>query len=127
LARLKSTLARVSVPRLGRVITESELPRPSSPTAPGRLPEAVPSAPPVLRISGENLLRGTTPVVRLRGQPIPVLRATPQEIVVLPNSNNLSGTLALELEPGVVLETELSDLVAPANAEAPAVSPSAKP
>jgi hypothetical protein len=73
----------------------------------------------MLHLRGDNLVRGGTPVVRLRGQPIPVLRATPQEIVAAPPSNDLSGTLALEVEPGVVLEAVIEPENLPAGTVAP--------
>lgn len=105
LSRLKAAMSKVAVPRLSGVIREQP---PAPPLAPGVSPsEPRPAPPPLLRLQGDNLLRNSTPVVRLRGQPIPVLRASPQEIVAMPPSGDLSGALSLEVEPGVVLEADL--------------------
>jgi hypothetical protein len=119
LSQLRTALTRVSVPRLTQVIKQPLSPAPPVnilPTGPRSnvtlptpniQPAPTTAPPPVLHIRGDNLVRGVTPVVRLRGQPIPVLRATPQEIVAAPPTDDLSGMLALEVEPGVVLETDL--------------------
>jgi hypothetical protein len=64
------------------------------------------AAPPLLRISGVNLLRGVEPRVTIQGEAVPVLKATEKEIIVAPHAHLLSGTLAVEVEPGVMVETE---------------------
>ena len=75
------------------------LPPPASP------PVASVKDQPLLRIHGENLLTGGgPPTVRMDGQPIPVLRASDRELLVAPNA--LSGTLAIEVEPGNVVEAD---------------------
>lgn len=60
--------------------------------------------PSLLKIRGYNLLRGETPRVTIAGQPVAVINATDQEIVVASPSHVLSGTLAVEVAPGVVTE-----------------------
>jgi hypothetical protein len=86
-----------------------------SPTvAPGVVKQAIESTPgsaetvatpPLLRIRGINLLREAQPKVMIGGEAVPVIRATEREIVVAPHAHILSGTLAVEVEPGVVTET----------------------
>jgi hypothetical protein len=58
----------------------------------------------LLRISGVNLVRGVTPRVTIQGERVPVLGANEKEILVAPHPHLLSGTLAVEVEPGVVTE-----------------------
>jgi len=63
-----------------------------------------------LRIEGRNLRRDAQPQVRIGGQPIRILSADDREIVV-ESPQVLSGTLAIETGPGLLVET---DLVEPA-------------
>lgn len=131
-ARLRAALARASSPRIVRVTAE-RLPRPGSggqapspggPSGPGVRPDEVragiskpsfvpPGAtapvaePPLIKIRGNNLFRDRPPRVTIRGERVPVIQASENEILVAPHAHLLSGTLALEVEPGVGTEFEL--------------------
>ena len=82
-----------------------------SPTPPAVAPTAPVSpvtTPPLLRIRGINLVGATQPKVTIGGEAMPVLRANEREIVIAPPTRILSGTLAVEVAPGVTAETELN-------------------
>jgi hypothetical protein len=70
------------------------------------------SAPPLVRIVGANLKQELTPLVRIAGASVPVLRATEREIVVAPTAQQLGGTLEVETAPGKIasMAFELNEL-----------------
>jgi hypothetical protein len=64
--------------------------------------------PPTLKIRGINLHRGIAPRVTIRGENVPVLHASEKEILIAPLAHLMSGTLAVEVEPGLAAEMELN-------------------
>jgi hypothetical protein len=61
---------------------------------------------PLLRISGRNLLGEQTPQVRVGGEPVPVIRANRQELLVALQPHQSSGHLVVETAPGRVAQTK---------------------
>jgi hypothetical protein len=92
--RLRQALNRASAPRLGRVV-------------PDRMPTVADPEPPRLRIGGSNLVGDRLPQVRIGGRPVPVLDATSDQLVVQPASDQLTGLLEVEIEPGQVVTQQL--------------------
>lgn len=109
--RLRAALARAELPHISRVALE-----------PSRAPADRGTAP-TLKIRGINLHRALAPRVTIRGESVPVLHASEKEIHIAPRAQLMSGTLSIEVEPGVVTEMELN-FPEPA---APAVVPGALP
>jgi hypothetical protein len=95
--RLRHALGRAAAPRISRIV-------------PDRLPTVGNSDPPLLRIRGANLLRDRLPQVRIAGEVVELVDATPEELLVRPAATQLSGTLEVEPEPGLVLTAELAFL-----------------
>ncbi len=54
---------------------------------------------PLLRIQGKNLIRNGSPRVSIGGQPVSILKATNQEIVLAPLGHQFAGVLSLETGP----------------------------
>jgi hypothetical protein len=91
-ARLRSALQRAAHPFIRQV-----------------LPHVSPSQSTLVRIEGANLKQpGSTPVVRISGASVPVLRATANEIVAAPTAQQLGGTLEVETAPGAVATTSFN-------------------
>jgi hypothetical protein len=64
------------------------------------LPQEGDSTPPLLAIRGRNFL-GNHPVdVRIGGEPVPVVRANPREVLVAPQPHQLHGDLTIQTAPG---------------------------
>ncbi|MCB0208144.1 MAG: IPT/TIG domain-containing protein [Anaerolineae bacterium] len=85
--RLRAALIRASQPRINQVQRSGEQ----------------------LRIAGRNLRRdGQQPQVRIGGNLVRILSADEREIVVEP-PQILSGTLAIETGPGLLVETDLDE------------------
>jgi hypothetical protein len=82
-------------------------------------PAAPAVTPPLLKIRGINLVREAPPKVMIGGEAVPVIKATEREIVVAPHAHMLSGTLAVEVEPGVMAQTEIQFPQPPSPATAP--------
>jgi hypothetical protein len=109
---IKSDLLRTDF--VSRGAFQSEPPPPSKGVVDAATPVAVlPSIniasqplPSLVKIRGYNLLRGEVPRVTIGGQPVAVVNATDREIVIAPQPHLLSGTLAVEVAPGVVTESE---------------------
>jgi hypothetical protein len=92
--RLRMALERTSQPLVTRV-------------APERIVNGGPvDDPSVLRIHGHNLLRGGLPEVRIGGEQVPVLQATPKELLVAALPHQMAGTLSVETAPGVAAHAE---------------------
>jgi len=67
------------------------------------------STDPLLRLRGRNLMRNNLlPRVSLAGQPVNVMAANEREIVIAPRSDQLSGTLSIETEPGQIAEMSIN-------------------
>ena len=68
---------------------------------------------PLLRLRGRNLMRNNLPPrVSLGGQPVHVMAANDREIVIAPTSEQFSGSLSIETEPGQTTELAI-DLASP--------------
>ena len=66
-----------------------------------------------LRIKGTNLKRRAAPQVRIGNRPVNILQANEKEIIV-ERPQVMSGILAVETEPGLLAEADLSTAVAKA-------------
>ncbi len=95
--RLRAALMRAAQPRVTRVMSETLNNGHENGGAKGA---------PLLRIRGQNLMTERQPEVRIGGECVPVLQANERELLVAPLAHQLSGTLAVEVEPGNVVETE---------------------
>ena len=96
--RLRAALEHASRPRITDVVAQ---PGGGDGIAPaGRTGDApVGGAGPLLQIRGANLLRDRLPQVRSGGERVPVLQASPRELVVAPLPHQLAGTLEVETGP----------------------------
>jgi hypothetical protein len=83
--RLRQALARAAQPMV-RDVTHAGAARPDY----GQL----------LRVRGRNLVSVGQPRVTIGGEPVRVVEATAQELLVEPLAHQLSGTLVVETEPG---------------------------
>jgi hypothetical protein len=132
--RLRDALQRASQPRVDRVRLQVGQPvGPSAPdleggpgevrplpTAKPRVPGGRPAEPavtrpprltdaPVLRLEGQNLVReGIAPMVTIGNTPVPVLSATPRELLVAADPQRLTGTLSVRTAPGFAYQMDLS-------------------
>jgi len=97
--RLRRALSLAAAPRILRV----------TPVAPpGSGGNGRPAAePPLLHVHGVNLIGEREPIVRIRGEQVPVLRAADNELLVKPAATELAGTLSVQTRPGSVAEIEL--------------------
>ncbi len=94
--RLRMALMKAAEPRVSR-ITPEYLPAGNGGGA---------SDMPLLRIRGSNLMRGPAhPEVRIGGERVPVVRASESEVVIAPRVHQLVGMLAVEIQPGRIVET----------------------
>jgi hypothetical protein len=103
--RLRAALERASRPLIDRVF-----PVPSR-------PGDAPGAPPVLRVSGRNLLRnGASPTVTVDGRRAAVIRSSEQELLIAPVAAAAMGVLIVETTPGAVAEARYEASREPADA-----------
>jgi hypothetical protein len=93
--RLRMALMKAAEPRVSR-ITPEYLPASNGGGAPDM---------PLLRIRGSNLMRSAHPEVRIGGERVPVVRASESEVVIAPRVHQLAGMLAVEIQPGRIVET----------------------
>lgn len=96
--RLRSALARAAQPFVSRVAPELH--------PAGGEGREVTRETPLLRIRGHNLMQDGPPQVRIRGEQIPVLKATEKELLIAPLAHQLGGTLEVEIAPGFTSKTE---------------------
>jgi len=61
--------------------------------------------PPLLRVRGHNLLQDDPPRVTIAGEPVKVVSAAAQELVIAPLAHQLSGRLVVETAPGATAGT----------------------
>ena len=94
--RLRAALMRAAQPRVTRIMSEHLDNGNGNGSAP------------LLRIRGLNLMRDRQPEVRIGGEKVPVLQANERELLVAPLAHQMSGTLAVEIEPGNVAEAEFN-------------------
>jgi len=100
-ARLKAALERASRPFVDTVTP---------------LPQEDGSAPPLLTIRGRNFL-GNQPIdVRIGGEPVPIVRANPREVLVAPQPHQLRGDLTIQTAPGRIAKTRLNLAELPSSA-----------
>jgi hypothetical protein len=81
--RLRKALQKMVQPMVSRVETED-----------GENP-----AQKLLRIRGQNLMRQQVPRVQIEGEPVSVLQADDQEVLVAPKAHQFGGVLSIETEP----------------------------
>jgi hypothetical protein len=91
-ARLKAALERASHPFVEDI----------SP-----LPAQDNTALPLLRVTGRNFVEQEAPDVRIGGEPVRVIRATPRELVVQPQPHQLNGELTIQTAPGRIVRRQL--------------------
>jgi hypothetical protein len=99
---LRLALMKASAPHVSRVMPEAA-PMGATPQLEGR-----PAGTPLLRIHGRNLALKGTPTVTISGESVPVLAASDQELLLAPLPHQLSGTLAVETEPGTSVQTSFN-------------------
>lgn len=93
--RLRKALERASTPLVQRV----EPVRPE--------PGALPGGPQLIRVTGRNLVRGTTlPQVKIGRRPVSILKSSPNELLLAPGDDQWVGELAVEAAP--LLATAMS-------------------
>lgn len=105
--RLRAALTRAAQPRVTRIMSEHLDNGNGNGNGSAKL----------LRIRGLNLMRDRQPEVRIGGERVAVLQANERELLVAPLAHQMSGTLAVEIEPGNIVETELNLTEAEANAK----------
>jgi len=86
LERLRQALARASTPQVHDVI----------PVPPDGAGDDLPA---LVRIRGRNLQRSGLPTVMVAGEPVAVVRADPNEIVIAPQPHQLAGELSVQTAP----------------------------
>lgn len=86
--RLRKALERASAPLVQRV----EPVRDDAAAAPGQ--------PPLMRVTGRNLIRrGTMPQVRIGERPVSILSSAPGELILAPAEDQWAGELSIEPAP----------------------------
>jgi hypothetical protein len=65
---------------------------------------------PVLRVRGRNLSHGGPPHVSIGGEPVHVLSASENELLVRPGAHQLAGTLSVETAPGTIVSGDFDAL-----------------
>ena len=63
---------------------------------------------PLLQIRGRNFLGNDPPDVRIGGEPVPVVRATPREVLLAPQPHQFHGDLTIQTAPGRVARTRIA-------------------
>lgn len=87
--RLRKALEKAAAPLVDRV----------EPVPPA---QDSPDSPPLLRVSGRNLIRaGALPQVRIGDRPVSVVRSTPNELLLAPRHDQWAGRLAVEPAPSL--------------------------
>ncbi|RHW18618.1 hypothetical protein D1610_00115 [Sphingomonas gilva] len=97
--RLRKALERASEPLVQRV----EPVRPELDASPG--------APPLIRVTGRNLVRGNMlPQVKIGRRPVSILKSSPNELLLAPGDDQWAGELAVEAAPllGTAMSFDLS-------------------
>ena len=69
---------------------------------------AEPDGTPLLQIRGRNFLENHPPDVRIGGEPVPVVRVTPREVLLAPQRHQFHGDLTIQTAPGRVARTTLA-------------------
>jgi hypothetical protein len=89
--RLRKALARASQPMVSRIEPHSPLDRSDNS--------------PLLRVRGRNLVSGRPPRVSIGGEPVSLLKATDQELILAPLAHQMGGMLTVETGPEMRTET----------------------
>jgi hypothetical protein len=87
--RLRRALQKMAQPMVSRVETED-----------GENP-----AQQLLRIRGRNLMRQQVPKVQIEGEPVNVLQANEQEVLLEPKAHQFGGVLTIETAPNYAAQT----------------------
>jgi hypothetical protein len=95
LERLRRALARTSAPLIADVVPADRSDAESS------------SVPARLRLRGRNLVRSGPPNVTIGGEPVSVLSAREDEVVIAPQKHQLVGELRLSTTPDLTVSTAL--------------------
>ncbi len=107
--RLRKALERASEPLVQRV---EPVPRNG---------DAEAGEPPLIRVTGRNLVRGGTfPQVRIGDRPVSILHSSPRELLLAPSQDQWAGELAVEAAPtmATAMSFDLSAFAPPPPAEA---------
>jgi len=91
-ARLRAALDRAAHPFVQSVTT---------------VPPENNGALPFLQISGRNFLGQDPPDVRIGGEPVPIVRASPREVILAPQPHQFRGDLTIQTAPGRIATTRL--------------------
>lgn len=78
------------------------------------------SGPPMIRISGRNLVRkGLFPKVRIDGKPVSILKSSPGELLISPTADQWSGELSVEAAPksALAMSFDLTNFAPPPEME----------
>jgi hypothetical protein len=94
-ARLKAALERATHPFVETVTT---------------VPPENDGASPFLQIRGRNFLENEPPDVRIGGEPVPIVRVNPREVLVAPQPHQFHGDLTIQTAPGRIARTRLNIL-----------------
>ncbi len=105
-AKLKESMARGGDQAIGRVTNvpverlRKALERASAPLIDHVVPVPVGDGdPPMLRVRGRNLMHDGLPSVMLGNEPVAVIRASPDELLLAPAPNQWAGELSVEPTP----------------------------
>lgn len=108
--RLKAALERAAHPFVESISSE---------------PSPTDEAPPLLRIRGRNLFQTDAPDVRIGGEPVPVLRVNPREVLIAPQPHQFHGELSIQTAPSQIVKTQLN--IASAASDSPALGAKGQP
>ena len=92
-ARLKAALERATNPFVENVTT---------------VPPENDGASPFLHVSGRNFLQNGPPDVRIGGEPVPIVRVNPREVLLAPKLHQFQGDLTIQTAPGRIASTRLN-------------------
>lgn len=83
--RLRQALARASAPAIDHVLPYSM---------------ATGASPTLLRVGGRNLMNGHPPHVTIGGEPVGLVKASAEELLLAPHAHQMAGELMVEPVPG---------------------------
>lgn len=105
-AKLKESMARGGDQAIGRVTNlpvdrlRKALERASAPVIDHIVPvRGDDGDPPLLRVRGRNLMQGSLPSVTLANEPVAVVKASPDELLIAPAPHQWTGELSVETAP----------------------------
>jgi hypothetical protein len=127
-----STIGRVTnlpIERLRKALERASLPMVQRVEPVMTAPNGNPDAPPLIRVTGRNLVRGGAfPQVRIGDRPVSILKSSPRELLLAPGKDQWAGELAVEAAPtqATAMSFDLTAFAPPAGAEPAADSPPAQ-